>query len=147
MKKNLVFFIAFIALIANFSCSEQAEDKKDASEKFSHLIGSWQLSDIVFLTPASSEETKRLMEEGRINILQQVVKMTFKNDFSVIENVNGKIQQDSWSVQNDSIVNVKFIGQEVDNQMILRKFDENQLQFVIGNPDDRSLYVFKHVDL
>ncbi len=146
MKKTLSFFIVLFALIVNFSCSEQSEDKQDAAKKYPQLVGTWQLSDIIFLTPPSSEETKKLMDAGRANILQQVVQMTFKGDFSVTENVNGKIQSGTWNVQNDSILSVQFAGQVDVNQMILRKHDKTQLQFVIGTPDDRSLYVFKIVE-
>lgn len=146
--KNLKVFLGFLALLTiSLSCTEQMEDKENAQKEFPQMLGSWQLNDIIFLSPPADPQILQNMETGKASILQQIVKMTFKEDFTVIENVNGKLQNGSWNITSDSIVSVKFTGQTDANVMILRDFNENQLRFVIGTPEDRSLYVFKKVEL
>jgi len=107
------------------------------------VVGTWRLSDIQFLTPSDNPEIQFAMDKGRTDILKQIVKMTFKADYTAIENVNGQFQTGKWSIQNDSIMSVQFANQPSANVMILRSHSEDLLQFVIGTPEDRSLYSFR----
>ena len=122
------------------------EDKEEESNEHAYLVGSWQLNDILFLTPSSNSDTLQMMENGKASILQQVVKMSFKADNSVVENVNGQIRNGTWEVKNDSIVNITFDGEAGNSPMVLRNYDETKLQFVIGTVRDQSLYTFKKVE-
>lgn len=146
LKMRKIYYIISFFLISafSFSCSGM-EENEETSSNYEYMIGNWQLKDIVFLSTIDPENLSA-MEEGKAQVLQQVVKMSFQTDNSVVENVNGQYRNGHWEIKSDSIVEIQFEGLEGSNPMLLRHYDENQLQFVIGTSDDQSLYIFNRVE-
>lgn len=143
--RTFSFFILIASALVLFSCNDTNDKEKDENTEYAYVVGNWQLTDITFLTPPASPDTLDMMEQNRLNVLKQTIKMTFKADNSAMENFNGRFQTGTWSVQNDSVMYVKFNNNPQPNAMIIRSYDENKINFVIGTPQDRSLYTFTRV--
>lgn len=103
------------------------------------LIGTWQLNDIQFITPASDTLLAN-MEANKARILRGGVQLVFRDNGTLVENAMGNVQQGTWNVVQDSMLKITYPSG--DNYMQVERINDDTLSVIIGDVSEQSRYIF-----
>lgn len=143
MKTLTRVFLIFIAVIG-VSCAP--ETKKDSSAKEEELpseqiVGTWKLADVIFLSPAD-EAVRQAMQQRKQQVIMAGVQLSFDENQGVTEVAAGQSKSGTWQIKADTILVIQYANEPA-NPLWLEKIDSQQMNLIIGTPEDRSRYIFR----